>query len=239
MRILYSELGATASGSMLVSKTRITSAYKAAAPVIENAPLLPEPDWTHLEKETDIGYQSRESLLKKNESLTESLRRSRDIIRTHQVMEERTAAQLIIQDSHLNKLNQVLHTRENKKKSDRTILFAEGYGRHLTSEESIGLVRDQKERKEKEAEELEQRRVARVDRKAAKAALQEEWKEIVKKHNEAVEGWVGECNRLRAEGVRAKDLPKKPKRPLKPKLPAEEQEDNEERSLSSSSEDEG
>ena len=61
----------------------------------------------------------------------------------------------------------------------------------------------------------------------------------MKKHNEAVEGWVGECNRLWAEGVRAKDLPKKPKHPLKPKLPAEEQEDNEERSSLSSSEDEG
>lgn len=207
--------------------------------MIENVPLLPEPDWTHLEKKTEIGYQSRESLLEENKSLTESLRCSRDIIRTHQVMEERTAAQLILQDAHLNKLNQVLHTRENKKKSERTILFAEGYGRHLTSEESIGLVRDQKERKEKEAEELEQRRVAQVDRKAAKAALQEEWKEIMKKHNEVVERWVGECNRLWAEGVRAKDLPKKPKHPLKPKLPAEEQEDNEERSLSSLSEDEG
>jgi hypothetical protein len=55
----------------------------------------------------------------------------------------------------------------------------------------------------------------------------------VKKHNEVVEGCVSVCNRLQAEGVRAKDLPKKPK------LPAEEQEDNEERSLSSSSEYEG
>ena len=117
-----------ASGSMLVSKTRITSAYKAAAPVIENAPLLPEPHWTHLEKKTEIGYQSQESLLKENESLTKSLRHLRDIIRTHQIMEEHTATQLILQDAHLNKLNQVLHIRENKKKSDRTILFAEGYG---------------------------------------------------------------------------------------------------------------
>ena len=75
-------------------------------------------------------------------------------------MEEHTAAQLILQDAHLNKLNQVLHICENKKKSDRTVLFAKGYGQHLTSEESIGLVRDQKDRKEKEAKELEQRRVA-------------------------------------------------------------------------------
>ena len=102
-----------------MSKTHITSAYKVAAPVIENVPLLPKPHWTHLEKKTEIGYQSRESLLKENESLTESLRCSRDIIHTHQIMEERTAAQLILQDAHLNKLNQVLHIRKNKKKSDR------------------------------------------------------------------------------------------------------------------------
>ena len=63
--------------------------------------------------------------------------------------------------------------------------------------------------------------------------------EIMKKHNEVVERWVSECNRLWAEGVRAKDLPKKPKHPLKPKGLVEGQEDNKERSLSSLSEDEG
>ena len=236
MRIMYSELGATSSGSMLVSKTRITSAYKAAPPVIEKAPLLPEPDWTHLDKKMDTGYQSRESLLKQIESLTDSLHRSRDIIRTHQVMAERTSAQLVLQNAHLNKLNQVLHTRENKKQSDRTILFAEGYGRHLTNEESIGLVRGQKERKEREAAELEQRRVARDDRKAAKAALEAEWKDIVRKHEQAVQEWNVECDKLRAEGMRVRELPKKPKRPLKPKLPVEEQRDDDDRSLSSSDE---
>jgi len=230
MRIMYSELGATASGSMLVSKKRITSAYKAAPPVIEKAPLLPEPDWTHLDKKVDTSYQSRKSLLKQIESLTESLRRSRDIIQTHQVMEERTSAQLVLQNAHLNKLNQVLHTRENKKQTDRTILFADGYGRHLTKEESIGLVRGQKERREREAMELEQRRVARDDRKAAKAALEAEWKDIVKQHDQAVQEWNVECDRLRAEGVRVRELPKKPKRPLKPKLPVEEHGDDAERS---------
>ena len=143
----------------------------------------------------------------------------------------------MIQNAHLNKLNQVLHTRENKKKNDRTVLFAKGYGWHLTSEETIQLVKDQKERKEKEAAELEQRRVARVDRKAAKAALEEQWKDIVRKHNEALEEWMAECNKLRAEGLRAKDLPKKPKCPWKPKLPVEEHRDEDEGSLSSSSED--
>ena len=128
MWILYSELGATASGSMLVSKTHITSTYKVAAPVIKNATLSPKPDWTHLEKKTEIGYQSQKSLLKENDSLTRSLSCLRDIICTHQLMEEHTAAQLILQNAHLNKLNQVLHACENKKKSDCTILFAKGYG---------------------------------------------------------------------------------------------------------------
>jgi len=92
---------------------------------------------------------------------------SKNIIRTLQLKEERANAQLVVQKAHLNKLNQVLHTKENKKKSDHTILFAEGFGRHLTNDESIVLVRDQKERRERK-QELEQRRVAQVDREGCK-----------------------------------------------------------------------
>ena len=36
-------------------------------------------------------------------------------------------------------------------------------------------------------------------------------------HQEAIEAWKAECDRLKAQNVRAKDLPAKPKRPLKPK----------------------
>lgn len=68
-----------------------------------------------------------------------------------------------------------------------------------------------------------------MDRKAAKAALEEEWKEVVRKHIEAVLEWNTECEKLRAEGVRAKDLPKKPKQAPKPKLPVEEPQDNEDK----------
>ena len=203
---------------------------------MDKAPLLPDPDWTLLDQKANNSYQSRESLFKQIESLTESLHRSKDIIRSHEIMEERSSAQLVIQNAHLSKLNQVLHTRENKKQSDRTILFAEGYGRHLTNDESIALVRGQKERKKKESAELEQRRIARDDRKATKAAIEEEWREIVKTHEQAVQEWNVECSRLQAEGLRAKDLPKKPRRPLKPKLPVEEQGDDDQRSLSSSDE---
>jgi hypothetical protein len=41
-------------------------------------------------------------------------------------------------------------------------------------------------------------------------------------HQEAIEAWKAECDRLRAQNVCAKDLPTKPKRPLKPKLAVED-----------------
>ena len=235
LHIMYSNLGATTSGSMLVSKNRISSAYTVAVPVFEDVALLPEPNWDLLNKRYDAKYQSRDSVLQQNAALTESLAQSKDIIHTLQLKEERANAQLVVQNAHPNKLNQVLHTKENKKKSDRTVLFAEGFGRHLTNDESIALVQGQKERREMEAEELEQRQVARVDRKAARAALEEEWKEIVRKHTEAVLEWNSECEKLRADGVRAKNLPKKPKRAPKPKLPIEEPQDDEEEAQMSSS----
>jgi crotonobetainyl-CoA:carnitine CoA-transferase CaiB-like acyl-CoA transferase len=159
----------------------------------------------------------------------------RDVIHAYQLKEKRANAALVVQNAHLNKLNQVLHTKENKKKSNRTMLFAEGFGCHLTNDESIALVKGQRERWEKEAEGLEQRRIERVDQKAARAVIEAEWKEIVQKHDEAVVEWKAECQRLRAEGVRAKDLPKKPKRHLKPKLPVEEPIDSEDEASSSSS----
>jgi hypothetical protein len=58
MRLLYGALASTSSGSMLVSKTRVTSAYKIAAPVLEVLPELPAPDWRMLQKPPDSGYRS-------------------------------------------------------------------------------------------------------------------------------------------------------------------------------------
>jgi len=196
MCIMYSNLGVTSSGSMLVSKNHILSAYKVAAPVFEDTPLLPKPDWTLLQKRNDANYQSRNYLLQQNVALTESLHHSRNIIHAYQLKEEHANVALVVQNAHLNKLNHVLHTKENKKKSNHTVLFAEGFGHHLTNDESIALLKGQRERQEKEAEELEQRRIVQVDQKAARAAKEAEWKEIVQKHDEVVVEWKAECQRL-------------------------------------------
>jgi len=146
------------------------SVYEVAAPILEDMPELLEPDWRLLQAKSDIvGYQSMESLLTKIEQLTKSLHRTQVLICTHEVIQEHITAQLIIQHAHITKLNQALHAKENKKTNDHTILFAKGFGRHLTSEESITLVEGQKERREKEAAEKMQRLEGREAHKAAKA----------------------------------------------------------------------
>ena len=46
-------------------------------------------------------------------------------------------AQMVVQDMHLGKLQSALYGKENKKRDDRTKLFPEGKGRHLTNTEFI------------------------------------------------------------------------------------------------------
>jgi hypothetical protein len=127
------------------------------------------------------------------------------------------AAQLTVEHAHLTKLNQALYAKEKKKSSDCTILFAEGFGRHLTSKESISLVEGQKLQKEQEAAEKEQRLEGREAHKAVNAVAEAEWAMIVAVHEQAVKDWTTECERLWAQNVRVKDLPPKLKRPPKPK----------------------
>lgn len=121
----------------------------------------------------------------------------------------------------LTKLNQALHTKENKKKNDHTILFTEGFGRHLTDAEVGVTLADQKHRKEAEVAEKDKRRAARVALGATKTAVEEKWKVMLEDYDQAVEAWKVECARLRVEGVRVKDLPARPKKPRKPKLTVE------------------
>ena len=173
LQIMYSELGSTLSGSMLVSKVCMMSMYKVTAPVFEAVPELPQPDWGLLYRSSSAGYQSRASLEQQNQELTESLDRSRHIIRTHKLMEEGQSAHLIIQHAHLVKLNQSLNAKENKK-GDRTTLFTGGLGRHLTDSEVTDQLIAQNQRKEAKAAEKAKRKSGREADAAARAAVEAE-----------------------------------------------------------------
>jgi hypothetical protein len=151
MQLMYGALGSTSSGSILVSKTRITSAYKVTAPVIEMLPELPAPNWTILQNQPPSGYQSRGALEDQNWALTESLECAQEIIQANELIEQNRAAMLVVQHAHLIKLNQALQAKE-KKKTDRTKLFADGLGRHLTDAAFIeALKKHEQDKKDEEA----------------------------------------------------------------------------------------
>lgn len=78
MRTLYEELATTLSGSLLISKARMSSAYKITAPVLEAMPELPKPNWSLLRE--GHARQSKEMLIGTNKQLTESLARARNVI---------------------------------------------------------------------------------------------------------------------------------------------------------------
>jgi len=219
LHMMYSALATTSSGSLLVSKTRMTSAYTSTAPVFEEVPELPQPNWLLLRPDplAQASYQTQENLEQSIKELTNSLSHSQDIIRAHELIEESRQAQLVIQHAELTKLNQSLHTQENKKRDDRTILFPGGFGRHLTSVEFSRLLEEQNQRKTLKAAEKAHRKEIGEANKAAKAAVDAEWKERVTEHKRAVETWIAQCAALKAGGVRAKDLPVKPRCPTKPK----------------------
>ena len=58
--------------------------------------------------------------------------------------------------------------------------------------------------------------------RTAKAAAEAEWKETKAKHQQALDIWKLDCERLQREKVLVKDLPPKPKCPWKPKPVSDE-----------------
>ena len=116
------------------------------------------------------------------------------------------------QHLEVTKLTRSLEAKE-KKKTDRTILFPGGKGRHLTDPEFIRELEEQDARRELEASEKNERAANRLTNKATRAAAELTWEQIKLDHLAAVAEHKMECQRLRAEGTKVKDLPKAPKRP--------------------------
>ncbi|KAF8532455.1 hypothetical protein JB92DRAFT_2688750, partial [Gautieria morchelliformis] len=214
-------IGGTASGSFLVEKTPVTSSQPIITPVLEGPPSLPDPDWSLLTLPSTPDWGSRAKLSSQIKELSESLSLAQKHIHACNSIIEGTHAQLVIQNLHLSKLQQVLQTKENKKKTDRTKLFPQGKGRHLTAETFIQALEMAEKVKKDGVREKEQRKEQRVANKEAKAAAEAEWKSICERHELAVKEWQVRCEELTAQDCPKKDFPKKPIRPLKPKpIPA-------------------
>lgn len=114
---------------------------------------------------------------------------------------EGAQAQLVIQNLHLTKQNEVIQTKENTKEDDLTKLFPRGQGRHLTGDDfhEERVIADKEKRAKAAAK--EKRKDDQVTRRARKEAIEKLWKKS--------------CAALRCKGTRLKDLPEKPVRPYK------------------------
>jgi len=93
--------------------------------------MLPLPNWDVIWKPHETPHQTRAQLEQHIDSLTEELQTAREVIKYQETQEEANSTMLVVQDLTLQKLNESLHSKENKK-AQRSKVFAGGKGRHLT-----------------------------------------------------------------------------------------------------------
>ena len=227
MRFLAEGLSRT-SGSILITKARTTHLEMAKfvkPPVCESIPPeIKSPNWSLLQCRRPLNLLTRNELEDRVLALTESLERSQQLIAAQQVIIEGANAQMVVQNLAMEKASLSLHEKEKKKKSDRTILFPGGKGRHLTDPEVIRKKQELEEERAQEEAEKERRKLAKDNRKVEKEQLEAQWRSMLDEYECSVGDWEKVCQLLRSQGVLVKNLPKKPKRPQKPKLKEIEEE---------------
>jgi len=182
--------------------------------MLEKTPLqMSAPDWGLLNEaeETDMGYrhQAMEMLQEKNRALVNSLQDAKVVVEAFQNREEMYAAQAVMQDMTLSKMNWALHVKEEKGKNkpDKEVLPNKGLGRLWTDERILGFQQRKKTAQAQEEVDKKARLVERESKKEKKGALEKEWKEIKVKHAEWVEAWSKTCEQHWANGTRVRDLP--------------------------------
>ncbi|KAF8876881.1 hypothetical protein CPB84DRAFT_1736288 [Gymnopilus junonius] len=218
MRILYSGLASTSSGSFLVSKVKLTSSMPIIDPILESMPPLQAPDWT-LAYQSPNSQKTRQQLQEENGVLRTNLQMAHIHVHAQDGIIEGAHATMVVQNIHLRKLNGALYAKETDKSSDRTFTIDTSKATVYTKDDIRNGIYEKQQRKAAAAAEKKSRQDARVAKKGARAKLEEEWKAIKVRHEKAVELWKLDCEKRASEGVLKKDMPKKPKLQRKPKLP--------------------
>ena len=220
MRILYTALSSTSSGSFLVSKTPLTSSIPIAAPVLEAVPQHLRPDWSLAYGDPAVTPKTHQDLQEENELLKKHLQRAHILSRAQDGIIEGSSATMVIQNVHLRKLNGALYGKETEKTSKRTLVIDTSKGQVYSEDAIREGIFVQEEKKKTVAAEKKLKADGRAAKKDAQAKLEEEWKRMKIIHDEAMKFWKADCDKLASEGVPKKNWPKAPIRPRKPKLPA-------------------
>lgn len=222
-------LTSTGTGSILVSDTRISAeqfAELTRSPRFERLPQLTELNWALL-----ACTPPRASLSAAREfgmSAIKSLAVASEHIRYLQGMLKTSNATLVIQNLAMRKAARALRKKEGGKIKSRSF-FPQGLGRILTTPDFETILLDNETERTTKANEKAAKKAARAASKQQNVDLARQWEEIKAAHNTAIAVWEETCSKLKQQGVRAKDLPRKPKRAPKPKkqsAPVAESEDS-------------
>jgi len=114
------------SSSFLISCTKHTSSIPfplLADHTSQTLMVLPLPNWDVIQTPHDAPHQTKGQLQQQIDSLTTELQTTREVINYRERQEEANSAMLVVKDLTLQKLNESLHCKENKK-TKRNKVFA-------------------------------------------------------------------------------------------------------------------
>ncbi|KAK1229974.1 hypothetical protein PQX77_006949 [Marasmius sp. AFHP31] len=219
MCIVTSNLAATSSGSFLTSRNLYTSDTPYPRTLDQMPVDLPQPDWSLTKTSSDPSdYPSKEEMGGKIAKLTQSLGLSKAHMDVMQKNQEVYAAQAVLQDIALVKMNHAVKEKEedqiSKKKRSEYLFTDPGVGRVWTSNDVQEKMRQRNADRAREENEAAEKAKNREERKRKKAEAEEGWKNFIAEHREAVAEHGRHCQALREQGVQVKDLPHKPKKAM-------------------------
>lgn len=223
MRIFHRSLASSSSCSYLISKEPVTSETRIIQPVFERPPIVPEPDWSLIQRGAVEGWSSKERMASKIDELTRSLKAARNQIKAREAVIEGANATIVVLDLTSQRFRAALAVKEKEsaKEKNKAKIFVGGKGRVVTDAVFVEELEKAQKLKDVAAAEKEARSRARVQVAAEKEIGEARWKL-------ALENWEkdkllheNECKKMRSDGVLVKNLPKKPKRPLKKAVLAE------------------
>lgn len=101
----------------------------------------------------------------------------------------------------LDKMNQSLWTKENKKREGHTKLFPARYGCHLTNEEFITEQETDEREKREQLSQKTQRKEEREAKRSCRLEADAEWKMMLDGHAKAVSKWEELNEKLKAKNI--------------------------------------
>ena len=218
MRLLYSAMASTSSGSYLIS-SHSTGLILCQAPCDwDTSPIARVRLVIAESRKWWSASESSPAWRSAGKTHTHSLQVAQQQTHMWNLVIEGSQAQLIVQGLGLAKLMESLEVKEKKKMTDHSTLFPGGNGHVLTNSDFIKAMEDQWQMQVDEEEGWRQRQAARAEMREEKEKLNDQSQQIKQVHQRVVDDGIVECVWLTANWSPKEEIhkwSKWPKWPLK------------------------